>query len=70
MSMTTAPSMEFSADRVKRIRVQLGISQADFAQKLGVDSNIVNRWEKGKSTPTHARVLKALLDAEREAFGG
>jgi DNA-binding transcriptional regulator YiaG len=66
--MSTA-SLDFPPERVKAIRVRLGLTQEDFAQKLGVDGNIVSRWETGKTEPTRGPILKALLDAEAEASG-
>ena len=37
---------------VKHIRDYLGLSQADFAEKLGVNFATVNRWENGRAIPT------------------
>ena len=37
---------------VKQIRDYLGLSQADFAEKLGVNFATVNRWENGRAVPT------------------
>ena len=37
---------------VKNIRDYLGLSQADFAEKLGVNFATVNRWENGRAIPT------------------
>ncbi len=37
---------------IKSIRDYLGLSQADFAEKLGVNFATVNRWENGRATPT------------------
>ena len=64
---TEALSLDFSPERVKGIRVGLGLTQGDFAKKLGVAINMVSRWERGEAEPTRGPVLKALLDAEREA---
>ena len=58
-------SIVFDRDRVKWIRIRLGESQAAFARRVGVDPDMVSRWERG-AVPTQARVLKALLDAEKE----
>lgn len=37
---------------VKQIRDYLGLSQADLAEKLGVNFATVNRWENGRAIPT------------------
>ncbi|KKL07735.1 hypothetical protein LCGC14_2583020 [marine sediment metagenome] len=61
---TEAVSLDFDATRIKRIRVLLGETQTDFAKRLGVNINMVTRWETGQAEPMRGRVLKALLDAE------
>ena len=37
---------------IKGIREYLGLSQADFAEKLGVTFATINRWENGRAIPT------------------
>ncbi len=37
---------------IKSIREYLGLSQADFAEKLGVTFATINRWENGRAIPT------------------
>lgn len=37
---------------IKHIRDYLGLSQADFAEKLGVNFATVNRWENSRAIPT------------------
>ena len=37
---------------IKSIREYLGLSQADFAEKLSVTFATVNRWENGRAIPT------------------
>ncbi len=37
---------------IKNIREYLGLSQADFAEKLGVTFATINRWENGRAIPT------------------
>ena len=63
------PSLEFSPARVKGIRVQLGLTQEQFARRLGVSPNMISRWETGEQTPSRGPVLKALLDAEAAVEG-
>lgn len=66
--MTTATDYTFTPERVKGIRIGLGLTQEAFAVLLDVNPNTVNRWEKGAAVPTRGPQLKALLDAE--ASGG
>lgn len=70
MTKTLDIDLDFTAERVKRIRVLLGETQEQFGSRLKVDGNIVSRWERGDTVPTHARILKALLEAEHEALNG
>ncbi len=41
-----------SSDIIKDIRSRLGLSQTEFAEKLGVSFATVNRWEKGRCEPS------------------
>ncbi len=49
--------------RLRGIRMKLGISAAELAQKLGVTNTTVWKWERGLSSPTkeHVRKLESLL---------
>lgn len=38
--------------RIKRLRTSLGLTQEQFAAKVGVTFSTVNRWENGKGTPS------------------
>ena len=40
------------ADTIKRLRIQLGLTQEQFAAKVGVTFSTVNRWEAGRSRPS------------------
>lgn len=39
-------------ERVRGVRRQLGLSQEELAQALGVSFATVNRWENGKTLPS------------------
>lgn len=52
--------MDF-ADTIKFIRRKSLLSQAGFAQALGVSFSTVNRWENGKSAPKLCK-LKCIND--------
>lgn len=45
------------ADNIKILRDQLGLTQEDLAQALGVSFASVNRWENGKTSPSKLAVL-------------
>lgn len=49
---------------IKQIRINLGLSQQDFAGMLGVSFATVNRWENGKARPQKDRLarLRAIFD--------
>ena len=50
--------MSFSAN-IKKIRLDLLMSQQDFAKALGVSYSTVNRWENDKGLPTF-KAMKAI----------
>lgn len=49
---------------VKELRTRLGMTQQAFASLLGISFVSVNKWEKGRATPTG---LSALLLAFLES---
>ena len=56
----------FDSTRIKTIRFHLGMTQAEFAAHLGVGLSSVSDWETSRHAPKHGRLVKKLLDAERE----
>ena len=54
---------------VKRIREQIGFSQAKFATLIGVSIRTIQNWEQGHRSPTGAaKVLLRLVQADPEAI--
>ena len=50
------------SDLVREVRQRLGLTQEQFASRLGVTFPTVNRWEKGRSKPSGmARKLLAEM---------
>ncbi|MGQ0536805.1 MAG: helicase-related protein [Methanobacteriota archaeon] len=50
------------ADRIKRLRGKLGLTQERFAERMGVSFASVNRWENGQTRPSGLawqRILRA-----------
>ena len=40
------------AKKIKELRLKLGLTQEQFAAKVGVTFSTVNRWENGRGTPS------------------
>lgn len=65
-------SSEDSAAIVRALRARLGLTQEQFAQRLGVTYSTVNHWENGKRTPQPfllARLLELRAEVDRVAPG-
>lgn len=61
-------SSEELADEIKEVRQALGLTQEQFAVKLGVTFPTVNRWEnlKTKPSPLALQKLQKLIDYHRK----
>lgn len=52
----------------RRVRKRLGLSQAEFAERIHVSPETIRNWEQGKRSPTGAaRALLEVLDKAPEA---
>ena len=47
------------ADRLKEVRLQLFLTQAEMAKLFGVTEQTIRRWEHGKSQP-HSSAIRKL----------
>ena len=57
----------FKEPKVRSIRKQTGLSQADFAQLIGVNKRTLENWEQGRRSPTGpARVLLKIVETDPE----
>jgi type I restriction enzyme M protein len=56
-----------TAAHIRTLREAMGLTQAQLADRLGVDKMTVARWEWGKLRPRAAAV--AALEALRKAAG-
>lgn len=52
------------ARQIRNLRLKLGLTQEQFAAKVGVTFSTVNRWEngKGKPSPLAMRQIKDFID--------
>ena len=58
---------EWNAEAVKRLRDQLGVTQAELADRLGTRQQTVSEWETGASAPR--RMSQRLLRMVAEEAG-
>lgn len=68
--ITPDPAPGISPAEIAARRAALGLTQAQLAAALDADPATVNRWERGKATPTHPGMLRWALHglaAERSA---
>ena len=49
--------MEFS-ERVKALRRESKLSQAELAEQIGVSQQCISEWERGKTDPTLTFIVK------------
>ena len=52
------------ADRIRKTRQNMQLTQEEFAAKLGVTFSTVNRWENSKSKPSRMalKILQPMLE--------
>ena len=61
-------AMQDAAKFARRVRKRLGLSQAEFAQRIDVPIDTIRNWEQGKRSPTGAaKALLKVLDKAPEA---
>lgn len=44
--------------RIRELRKNLGLTQSEFAEKIGVDSKMISYYENGKSLPSVDALVK------------
>lgn len=57
------------AERVRRLRMQQGLSQVEVGQLAGVPFRTYNDWERGLSVPYPGKALRAIAHVYRVAPG-
>lgn len=55
--------MELTPDVIKSARLRLGLTQAQFAERIGSSALAVSFWERGTRTPTglYAAAVRRLI---------
>lgn len=63
---TKGTEMEWTKEKIKKLRDDLLLSQEKFGERVGVSFQTVYRWEKGESKPSFLAQEKLTL-LERKA---
>ena len=53
---------------IKDIRIKALLSQAAFAQEIGVSFSTVNRWEMGKAKPRYDALKRIKVFCEKNGI--
>jgi DNA-binding transcriptional regulator YiaG len=53
---------EIKGEEIRRIREQIGMSQAQLGEKLDVSQNTIARWEREDIKPEHPGMLILALE--------
>lgn len=62
-----AEAMQDAARFARRVRKRLGLSQAQFSERIDVPIETIRNWEQGKRSPTGAaKSLLKILDKAPE----
>jgi putative transcriptional regulator len=69
LSLAALP--DITADEIRKLRRDVGLSQEDFARVVGTTTSGINRWENGKVQPSKIgqRVLhlaQRVVESERD----
>lgn len=63
-----AEALQDAARFARRVRKRLGLTQAEFSQRINVSLDTIRNWEQGKRCPTGAaKALLKVLDKAPEA---
>ena len=67
-TLTIAPLREFTNIEIRQARIDSGMTQAVFAQYMGVSKKTVEAWECGRTHPTGPanRLLDILVSGKAE----
>lgn len=65
--------LEKIGNMIKKCRLEMGMTQAELAEKVGVSDKTVSKWEKGYTVPksiVFAKLADALEISVTELFDG
>ena len=55
---------------IRFLRTEMGLTQAELAERVGKDAQTIGRWERGETSPDQAAEMVIRARALEEAGGG
>jgi DNA-binding transcriptional regulator YiaG len=65
---TATKTINWNSETIKALRLQMGLSQKEFAEELGVRQQTVSEWETSVYEPTRATSKLLSMVAEKAGF--
>ncbi|MCX7596727.1 MAG: helix-turn-helix domain-containing protein [Fischerella sp.] len=65
---TATNTINWNSETIKALRLQMGLSQKEFAEELGVRQQTVSEWETSVYEPTRATSKLLSMVAEKAGF--
>jgi len=65
---SVAHTVHWNSDSIKALRLQMGLTQSQLAEELGVRQQTVSEWENGMYEPTRATSKHLGMVAEKAGF--
>ena len=65
--MCLTPAQDLKPAQIRAIRVKSGVSQAVFAEHIGVTKGLISKWECGEKHPSRM-ALKMLALVEKKGL--
>ncbi|WP_237113745.1 helix-turn-helix transcriptional regulator [Pseudoalteromonas rubra] len=53
---------------LRRVRLEMDLSQQGLAKKLGVDQSTISNWESGRTDLTHVQMFEIMLICGKDIF--
>ncbi len=67
--MTRQIAAEMEESPLKKLREEMGMSQEEFAHRIGTSARTISRWETGESVPPFTIAQMKALDALLLEYG-
>ena len=68
LNLDQSGTVAWDSESIKGLRQHMSLTQAQFAEELGIRQQTVSEWEQGVYSPTRASAKHLMLVAEKAGF--